>query len=408
MLALFIGPSWAQSDSLTLEEALSRARNHPSLEMLSREVEARKAMAGQAGRLTNPRLSFEAENFAGTGPLAGTDALETTTRLEQAFEFGGKRAVRKERAQAEQRLAEKDLEARERVIAKAVREAYTELLASQEKRRLQETRIAQLEALTQAAKRRREAGGGSVAEELKLRVEWSQARSERERAAGEGEAARMRLAMLMGESQPNFAGVSGDLNRLDSLPAWENVAQALERNPELTRWQAEREIQAMAYKAARSQNVPDLDVNAGLRHHADVGSWAVVGGVSVPLPIWNRNRGEVTGANLRVSGAEQGRQAARQELLARAYGHWSEQRFRAGEITLLRDELIPNAEKARTAADAAYAAGRFGIMELLDGHRLWFEVNERYLAALVDHHRAGAELDALTGANGFPEARKTP
>jgi cobalt-zinc-cadmium efflux system outer membrane protein len=399
-LSAFAVLSAQPPDSLSLERALAGARNHPHLAALAVELRAREALENQAGRIANPRLSLEAENFAGSGPFAGTDALETTARFEQAVEWGGKRSLRKDQAGADRRLGREQLKIREREVAREVRDAFFKGLELQARTDLLKKDITILRELTEAAKRRKEAGGGAVAEELKLRLHLSQAQLDSGRAAGELESLRVRLAALAGEAGPAFTALKGNLAHRLPLPSWDSVSRGLDRHPALALAGIEKEQQTLAVRAARKENYPDLDLNAGVRRlSGGEGEWALVGGVSLPLPLWNRDAGEVRGANFRVQRSALEAQAVRAELASRAFTLWNSLQVKTREMELLEKELLPEAEKARAASQAAYAAGRFGVSDLMDGQRIWLEMNQRYLAVLGEYQREANELEALAGAS---------
>jgi cobalt-zinc-cadmium efflux system outer membrane protein len=400
----------ASQDSLTVNEVLNLAQNHPMLEALQSEVQARKALVKQAGVIPNPRLSLEAENFAGTGPFSGTQAMETTARLEQTVELGGKRSLRRDRAEAELLLAEADLATRMRTVVRTVRGLFDDLLVWQERSLLAVEKVRVLNEASGLAKRRLDAGRGTLAEDLKMRLELSRARAELSRAKGETEAARNRLSSFLGATSPSFAGVRGDIKQRESLPAWDIVNEKVLNHPELTRWQSEKTLRALSQKAARAENIPDLEFNAGMRQMQGPGqdNTAFVGGISIPLPLWNRNSGAIAGASYRVAGAEKEELAARRELLEKARTLWDGLRIRAEELDRLAEELIPESQKANAAAQTAYSAGRFNSLELLDGQRLLFEVNEQYIEALAAYHRDFAELGALAGlAHTLEEKKET-
>jgi cobalt-zinc-cadmium efflux system outer membrane protein len=398
-VGLFASLGSAQpQDTLTLERALTRVRQHPSLTALSLEVQARQSQVAQAGVLQNPRLSIEAENFAGTGPLSGVQGLETTARLEQTLELGGKRSLRKEQAKAETRLAESDRALREAELYREVRETFSEALKLQARIHLSARDTVFLREVVDVARRRAQAGGGGVAEEGKLRLVLSQARIEVANNRAQLEVAYQRLAFLMNLPAPDFIGVREPI--LSALPEWAKVVQDLEKHPDLLRWKSERELRQASLRSTRAQNVPDLDFNAGVRHlNAEGGDWAVVGGVSVPLPIWNRNRGAITGSESRVRGGEQGMEAARRELILEAFAVWNRLRLRTQELQSLREELLPQAIQVKDASRAAYAQGRFGVLELLDGQRTWLELNERYLERVAEYRQDAAKLEALRSAS---------
>jgi cobalt-zinc-cadmium efflux system outer membrane protein len=405
---LGVARSRSGADSLTLAQALERGRNHPSVEALRLEARAREALSSQAGAFPNPRVSLEAENFAGTGPLSGTQALETTARLEQTVELGGKRSWRREQAKAEARLVEGELASRSREITRAIRGLFGDLLWRQEQSTLAARKVRVLEDAARLAGQRLEAGRGTIAESLKMRVELGRARLEASRAEGEAAAARTRLSSFLGAPDPDFPGAKGDFKKRETLPAWETVSEGVLAHPDLGRWKDEKEVRQAARKLADAENMPDLDFNAGFRRQGEAGraEHAWVGGVSVPLPLWSRNPGGRAGASYRMAGVEKEEEAARRERLAHARALWDGLRMLASELERLETELVPDAEKSNDAARNAYAAGRFSSLELLDGQRLLFELNKQYIEALAAWHRDYSELDALAGSAHMFEAKE--
>jgi cobalt-zinc-cadmium efflux system outer membrane protein len=387
-------------DTLSIARALALVRQHPSLSVLTLEIEARDRQVEQAGSLPNPRFAVEAENFAGTGPFSGTQGLETTARLEQTWELGGKRALRGQQAQAEKRVVESERALKEAQLVAAVRESFSEALRLQNRLRLLDQDTVFLREVVEAARRRAQAGGGGVAEEAKLRLYRAHARSEAVRARAELQVAFLRLSLLMGLATPDFKAVRE--SRIDTLPEWNTVVQRLENHPDLVRWRSERELRLLSVRSVRAQNVPDLDFNAGVRRvnaasasGGSQGDWALVGGVSVPLPLWNRNAAAVSGAEARARGSEPGAE----ELTAEAFALWSGLRVKAQEIESLESELMPQAAQVRDISKAAYAQGRYGVLELLDGHKTWLELNEHALGLVAEYRRDAAKLEALTGAS---------
>jgi outer membrane protein, heavy metal efflux system len=388
----------AQPDSLALPEALARTQAHPSLAARDLEAKALDAQAGKAGALANPHLSAEAENFAGSGALAGIGALETTVRFEQAIPLGGKRSGQRRQAGAEARAARLERDRFALELERRVRETFYEALAAQEHEALAIRKIAVLDRAARAAERRRAAGGGSPSDALKLSVERAYVEQERNRASLDASLARARLAELTGDSA-GIPGVRGALSERDMLPAWEVVKAAVEWHPDLKRFVAVRAARRAILDLARAERVPDLSVNAGVRRlNAPGGSdMAMVGGVSLSLPLWNRNAGNVAGGELRLSAAERDEGAARRERMAEARALWESLALRGTEVERLGSELLPQAERAAIAAREAYASGRHSVLEMLDSERLLFETNDSYLEALATWHRDDAALRAVAG-----------
>lgn len=413
---LFFAPAFsAPPDSLSLDDALRRGDDDPAVRAAGREVRAAEALAAEAGRLENPRLSLEAENFAGTGPLAGADALETTVRLDQSLELGGKRRLRRAHAEAERALATAEREARRTRTALEIRRAFYDLLWRQERSRLAAAKAEVLEDALRSAARRTAAGGGSVGEEGRIRLELSLARLEAAREDAARVDAKGLLAARLGLEPDAFAGAEGSLENRAALPELPSSgspdlsSDVWDRHPEVTRWRAERAARAALRDAARAERVPTLDVNAGVRRQRDPsgGHYAFVGGVSLPLPVWNRNAGAVRSGGLRVDAARTEEESARRALRARAQGLLAALIARDAELRELRERVLPQAHAVAEAVRAAHAAGRLGTLERLDAERLLFETQERRLDALIADRRDRAELESIFGA-ATTDARETP
>src|SRR5690606_34803195 len=126
--------AWAQpaAKPLTLAEALDLARaSSPAVGIANAQVEAARGRQQQAGAGINPEISYEVENFSGSGSLRGMDNAESTIGLSQQIELGGKRQARRETAGKQvdavvirSRIARADLDL-------AVREGFAELSAAE-------------------------------------------------------------------------------------------------------------------------------------------------------------------------------------------------------------------------------------------------------------------------------------
>src|SRR5690606_33855205 len=127
----------------------------------------------------------------------------------------------------------------------------------------------------------------------------------------------------------------GDLEHRDPLPDREAIRAALLRHPDRDRFAAERAARSAALAVARAQRLPDLDLSAGMRRARTApgeDDIAVVAGVSLPLPLWNRNADGVSAASLRATALERDAEAAHRERAAAARSLWTRLDVRAAEI----------------------------------------------------------------------------
>jgi cobalt-zinc-cadmium efflux system outer membrane protein len=161
--------------------------------------------------------------------------------------------------------------------------------------------------------------------------------------------------------------------------------------------------------------MPDVTVSLGAKRvpssEGETGGGRrnqVVVGLSIPLPIFDTNRGNVAEALSREEKARDELAAAELQLgadVAQATERLSS--ARATAQTLQRDAL-PGAETAYKAATKGFELGKFSFLEALDAQRTLFQVRAQYLLALADAHRAAGDLDRLLGRHGDDTALAPP
>lgn len=383
---------------LTLQEAqrLALDRN-PVLAAASWEVQARESAALQAGLRANPELMLEMENFSGTGDLAGFRNAETTVGVGQLFELGGKRAKRRHLTSLARDLAEWDRETlRLDVFAEATR-SFVTVLAAQQAVELQLELVRVAEESLESVARQIKAGAVSPVEEARARVALAATRLDLEDARRELAAARLSLAATWGSVSPSFESAEGELAPPQAPPPFEVLAGRVSANPDLARWNVEMEERRAAVALAASERIPDLTAAGGLRRFHGGDASALTLGVGIPLPLVNRNQGGIREARQRLAQADFERRAA--EVSARTLlGITYEGLLRTyRETTTLRDELLPEAERAYAMTSESYRRGLIRYLEVLDAQRTLFELRGREIAALADYHRTVAELERLVG-----------
>jgi cobalt-zinc-cadmium efflux system outer membrane protein len=384
---------------LPLSDALAAALlGNPSLAARSYEVRAREAAELQAGLRPSPSLSTEVEDVLGSGDFHGVRSAQTTIQLGQLVELGGKRAARMRLAAAERQLAVWNYEAARVEVFTGAADAFIEVLAAQERLRLADEGLAVARAVRGVATRRVEAGLASPAEEIRAAVAVETAGVEREHADHELETARTALAALWGGVEARFERAEGDLHELPELPPLAELQRRAVDGPDLARWTAELEARDAALVRARSGRTPDLTIEAGPRHLNGSDDAALVFGVSLPLPLWNRNQGAVAEAAFRRAQAASEQRAAQVRVAAELAIARTALRASAEEAALLRDRVVPGLERAVAVLRRGYEEGRHSQLEVLEGERARLAAREQALRALVEAHHSALQIERLTGA----------
>jgi cobalt-zinc-cadmium efflux system outer membrane protein len=391
-------PSTVSASPLTLADALARTlRDNPGLSSYSEEISAREAEALQAAVRPNPILSLEAENVFGSGEFSGTDAAETTLSLSQTLELGGKRVRRQALAASETVVAGREYDlARADILARTT-ERFIAVLAAQERLRLADELLAVAGRSLAIVEERIFAGKAPATERVRARILVAELRAERGKIDHLLAAARQGLAAQMGQEAADFPAVAGNLDRLPRLPELEDLERTLKQSPALAGRLAQIEQRRRAVEQERARRIPDVEVGIGARRLSESEDTALVLGLSVPIPLFDRNRGAITAAQIRLSQARSQERSALLEAKAALAAAWQEMSGAHGEAEALRGEILPAAKEALEAAEYGYQAGKFGILDVLDAQRTQVETRGRYLDALVSFHRATTEMERLLG-----------
>ncbi len=384
---------------LTLPQAaaLALARN-PELAALSLELRAREGAVVQASARPNPVLEASVEDFAGTGAARGSSRSQSTVQLGQLFELGGKRPARTRLAARAVDLARWDYDARRNVIRGQVAQAYLDVLTAQERGVVTADIVRLAERVSSTVAERVRAGKVAPIEETRARAALATTRLELDRVRRELEAARRRLAATWGSEDPRFDAVDGTLDAVITVPSQEELAARLSRNPELARWDSEILQRRAALDLEEARRIPDVALSGGPRWLNESRDLAFVLFATVPLPIYNRNEGAIEEARQRLAKGERERGVAGLRLTTALTETYRALSTAAAEIATLKTEVLPAAQEAFEAVNEGYRFGKFGLVDVLEAQRTFFEARSRMLRALSEYHKALAEVERLTNA----------
>lgn len=386
------------SGVLTLRQALALAlMRNPELAGFSWDVRSGEARELQAGLLPNPELGVEVENFAGAGDRTGFESAETTVSLSQLVELGGKRAKRARLAGLETSLSGWDYEAKRLEVFTNVTNSFLDVMAAQEQLALQEELLTVAEQVYNTVSERVKAGKVSPIEETRAGVALSTSRLQVEKARRDMRIARNDLAATWGGRAPVFEKAEGVFYTIVPVPAYEKLAGLASRNPGIARWSVEMEQREAALELERSMRIPDLTISGGIRQYGDTGDSAFVVGVSIPLPVFDRNQGGVLESRYKLAKAGEEKMASEVKVntaLADAY-HTLATAY--AEASKLKDDVMPQAQSVFDAVSEGYRQGKFHYLDVLDAERTFFEVKGQYIETLTAYNKAVAEVEMLIG-----------
>ncbi len=394
------------TDTITLRQALALAlMKNPELKAFSLEIRVREARRLQAGLLPNPEIEIEVENFGGEDALQDFDSAESTIQLSQLIELAGKRSKRRRVASLDRDLAGWDYEAKRVDVLSETTQAFVGVLAAQERFSLMEEFVSLAEQVLNTISERFKAGKVSPLEETRAGVSYSTSLIDLERAKHRLDASRKKLASLWDSRTPLFERVDGELERIAPIPSAAQLEDLISKNPDIARWIVEMEQRQEAVKLEKAGRIPDLTLSGGIRRFKETDENAFVMGLSIPLPLFDRNQGGVQEALQRQAKAAEEQRASELVVLNALAEAYQELSTAYAEAKALQQDILPGAQTAFDGAKEGYRQGKFGYLDVLDAQRTFFEARSQYVEALASYHKSKAQVERLTGA-GFDAVSK--
>jgi cobalt-zinc-cadmium efflux system outer membrane protein len=394
--------------SLTLADARRLARERSWTLLAARaDLEMAEAQQSAARAWPNPLLSASLQKLeTGAFPFRSGGTRDTTTALSQLVELGGKRGDRIRSAGAEAAAVAKRLEFTHRRLDADVVKAYVAALAAQEAVRIERLSAASLARSAAIAEDRFRAGEISDAEREQVGIAAGRFAADVRTAEAGAVQARVALQLLLGAPRPDGAvQLADDLERLSALvPGRPDAAArggAVEDRPD---------VQAAAEEVRRAQadlglqkalRVPDPTLLAQYESDLPDHPHTVGFAVSLPLPLFYRNRGGIRAAEIARDSA--GRDLLQAEArasaeIATASAAWDAALDRRRRV---RGDLLPRAEKVEEMVAFAYQNGASSLLELLEAERNLNELRLAAAATAAEALSAAADLAAARG-EAFP------
>lgn len=370
--------------------------NHPQLAASLARIESAKGERLQASLPPNPSAGAEIENFAGSNDLRAFDSTEITLSVEQEIETADKRGKRTTVAQYDIAIARQQAFADISSLLAETDAAFMRLAVAQARLKLAEKRVSLAAKTHEAVKRRVSAAASSDIQHTKADIEQTAAGLEKAKAEAEAAEARVALASLLGISGAIKAEAA--LDALPELPEPEELETSIRNTPPL-RAAALAKLQASSrLDLEKARAVPNPALGFGIKRLNENDSFGFVAGVSVPLPVFNKNQGAISAARAGI--AEADANARRQELDLRNAALTAREKLSAAhrEAKAYQTDMAPAAERAYAQAAEGYDAGRFTFLELLDAQRTLYQVQEARLDSLAELYQAKAQIDYLMNA----------
>ena len=392
---------------LTVEQAVAFALEHNGELLAARkEIDAATGLLKQATLRANPKVDASVSKT-----IMGADNNITLNGM-LPLELGGRRPARIRIAERELEMRRQDVSNRERMLAADVRAKFGEALAAILKLGFDEDLIATSQRSYNLVAARVNEGGTAPLEQNMILVELNRLRSMRETAEGKAQIEMLELRNLIGMTPEEPLSLRGDFNDVIApLPALADATElALSDRPDLRLAKAAESFAEARIDQARAEGRLDASLTAGYQRMAfgyplnginDAGQLSPIQGtfhyftvgVSLDLPVRNRNQGAIEAAVAETEGAKRRREflelTVRREV-ASAYAQYNST-ARAAEIFRVgvKDQANANLDVVRQT----YELGSKTLIDYLGEQRRFIDLQNGYIDALLDAYKARVEIE---------------
>jgi outer membrane protein, heavy metal efflux system len=406
LLGVALYGTQAGAQTLTIAEAVDEAVRH-NLTLIAQRANLSVAETQllTAQLRPNPVASFSADHL----DLLGTGFNDTNNggppeiafRVDVPLERGGKRERRIDFATASKALAEAQFADAVRTLRADVTLACVDVLAARATRALVADNLRSFEDLARVNRARVTAGSLAPVESTRSEVARLQFRSTAVRADLEVATALTRLRTLLGRSATDPLDIADDLRVPATIaPELTAVQQlALSTRPDLRSLELGQARTLADLRLQEAIGRIDYTVGAEYRRQQGVSGRSNSLGffVTAPLPILNRNQGEIARAGAERDQLLQQIAAVRAQILSDVDIAYHEYSTNRELVEAIEHDLIQPATSARDISTYTYRAGGSSLLELLDAQRAFNDTMQSYLDAQAGLRRAAARLNAAVG-----------
>src|ERR1019366_5099122 len=364
-------------------------------------VDAATAQKIVVHEFPNPTLSLSSskinvDNQPNSTPEGNTlwdRSYDTIFAINQLFEIGGKRRSRKASAQAGFEGAKAQLFDARRTLDLAVAKAYVAAAQAEENVRVLLQSAGTLREEARIAEVRLRAGEISGSDKSQIEITAEQFELNAQSARSAAAQARVALEVLLGAPHPNAdCELSDQLDTLCAATAPLNTNSVGTWRPDVIAAEAAVHKAEADLRLQKAMRVPDPTVLAQYEHQPP----DTPNTVSFPVPLWNRNRGNILAAEAAREQARLAFEKAKAEAVADiavsrlayvdAVKRWSS----------YRDSIRPKSEQIRQTMAYAYQKGGASLLDLLVAERNDNDIRLAAAQAASDMASAGAAFKAAT------------
>ena len=401
-LSLCLLTSSIFADPFTVNSLVQKAlATHPELRDYEAQIAVAEGGKTKAGEIQNPDLMTGVGNWR-VRDLATNNVSDGPTwavQLTQTFEWPGRLSLRKAIAQKDIELAQLGLEQLRAALAARVRTISWKMLAAQEKTKAADEVAKRFHSLAEVLLQRDPAGAAPRLEARIIQASALTLGAEATLARNELASARFELNQLLGEKAEHPLELKMENLTLNPPPALEPLlVNARKKNFDLRARIIDVQQQGYEVKLAENERWPSITVQPYIQRQQNETRETQVGiGVSIPLPLWNRNKGAIKAAKAKEVQAEVMLTAQMRQLERDVAAQASHYKIHVEELAKWPADTLASFRKAATEADEHYRLGALPLSTYTELQRQYIDSVKAVLESQLGAVDARLQLEQLTG-----------
>lgn len=399
------------TNQMTLDSLVSEALDkNPELNFYHAEIDAAKAGRRTAGLIANPELTGSVGQKSVRGSGLSAEGLAWSATVLQPFEWPGRIGLRKAIANRDIELAEVGLERFRIALSGRVRFLAFNLFGAQEKAAAAREVANRFQALREVLVQRDPAGLTPLLETRVIEATELTMQRKASEAMLAAQTALLELNQLRGAALEARLVVTQThltfrpAERLETL-----ITLARTNNFELRLRAVELAQQGFRVELARNERFPAISVGPMISEERAADQERIIGvGISLPIPLWNRNAGNIGAAKARRLQAEVSLTVTEREILRKVIAAALTYETKLREMAKWRPDSVRHFQEAADIADRHYRLGAVPISTYVELQKQYLEAVETLLDTRREALEAGQELQRLTGLDFNAAQTATP
>lgn len=364
---------------LSLSQLLDYAESsNPELKAARLAIGSATSLSWQAGLYPNPSIEITSGEIG-----FRADSANTVIGVRQPIVIGSRLHASVAEGTAQKKVFDAEVVRVRLMIYGQIAELHAQVLGLNEQVLLVNELLSIAEQTLEIAELRFNERASAEPDVIRPRVEVYRLRADQIRISQELNTAQEQLGLLLNLKSVSAARLSDQID-LAPEPIRASVIREAVRNNHPILLVMDKKINAIEAKLnrIRAERVPDLQFHVGIGYSEEGDQGIAEIGVGAEIPLWDRRDGDIMAVRFDLMRVRQERVAVENQLLSELAGNLGEYASAVDQLNIIRDQVVPEAQRAFEQIEGSYRAGRASFIDLLEAQRSFIQ-SRRMLVELA-------------------------